>query len=305
MSFKEFLEFKDKQKELMKLQDECDKNVSIIKKFVDKKEVVKDFLYNEIVEFKKRRDCLYNLRNSIRSRRGIISKMFIPQIQKNNLEIEQLKRTFQTEAVSLFCLYKYSSVYQTDYVSSEVFSNTLISSKLISLLFNEETNIEVFGSTLISSLKRIDKLRKNNTNLEQLINKYLQKISEIEEKIKLLEPDEYNFNRERLCEILGVDKSYFKDLNQIPEKVIYNGPYSRNGCWCTIIEAVNNFIYYLTHNYFDTLFHSSERYIELFKQWVRFSRTSFQKAIDKELFLRNYDIYCKYRSYTLEISLRQ
>jgi len=176
-------EFEQDRIQLSELKSKCEEFNTIIDKLKTNDSVVKAFLMDEIQEFYRKKHLIRDIQHKINVYNGVVNKVLIPKIEKSNLEIEQLKKTIPSYAVSMCCLFKYQSFYQSDEVSSEVFSNFLINSMLISLLCDKEIDVDSYGLLIKTTLKKIDKLRRENKVIKQHIQKYTQKIDDCKNKI--------------------------------------------------------------------------------------------------------------------------
>lgn len=157
---------------------------------IDKKDEIEDFInkwihtswldeYNEKCAYmqelfkkicKQEKEKLCSLRN---------------QILKNETEIKHLQRFITSDAIFISHLYTfYSSYTVSEYYtqsppSYEVVSNFLIVSKLISILTDNETDINSF----LETLKKIDELRKYNDELNKQVEEVKRDIDVLNSEI--------------------------------------------------------------------------------------------------------------------------
>lgn len=153
----------------------------------------------------------------------------LEMIKDNNDHIKKCKSYIPIEAITMFCLFKYQSKYQADYISSEVFSNFIINSKIISLLCNHEFNVGMYETEIINNLNEIKERRLENEIWKELIEREKEKIIKIKAKISLLESkfndansELYNFDGNEFCREFDIDDPLIKSITKIPKDVIFN-----------------------------------------------------------------------------------
>ena len=92
----------------------------------------------------------------------------------------------------------------------------LISSKFISLLCDKDIDVELFGLEITTTLKKIEHLKKEINQINLHIQKYEQKIDKCYNDLTF----ENSFNRVQLRLLLGINKLYFSDFDEIPNDVL-------------------------------------------------------------------------------------
>lgn len=214
MSF--YKHFEQDRSMILDCQIECNKFVYVINKLIDNKEKVLPFLKNEICEFHIKRKANNNLMHKIDVYKGIIKNILIPRLNDLKFKIKQLIQLIPSEAVLVFCLYKYQLFNQSDGIISDIFSNYLISSKFISLLCDKDIDVELFGLEITTTLKKIEHLKKEINQINLHIQKYEQKIDKCYNDLTF----ENSFNRVQLRLLLGINKLYFSDFDEIPNDVL-------------------------------------------------------------------------------------
>jgi len=208
--------FKQCRSKVIDLQIECSKYMFIVNKLKENKERIMPFLEKEIEEWQKKFEISFEARYRIKGYEGVIEKVLIPRIDKFKLEIKQLLQLIPSEAVSLFYFQKSYAFFQSDDTSAEVFSNFLISSKLISLLCNEEIDVDTFGLRMASTLKKIEHLHKE---IEQ-VKLHIQKFEHLIDKYKSMITLNYTFNSFELSKMLGVSETLFSEFKIFSEREI-------------------------------------------------------------------------------------
>ena len=194
---------------------------SIIQKLTDNRDKVLSVLEKTLLEREHYKYDSYvcKLEHTISMCKGAIEKILIPRLNKFKLEIKQLLQLISTEAVSIYCLYKYQAFIQfDDETSSNVFSNYLINSELISLLCDKDIDVDSFGLEITSTLKKIDHLTKEIVKVNLNIQKYQQKINKCESEIKIYIDqfrEQLYKDRIQLYELLGISESCFLEYTTI------------------------------------------------------------------------------------------
>ena len=173
-----------KKKRLIIISDEWKKTYNII---VNEKDNIIGFIDKWIHEawldeYNKICDDMQKLHKTIIEQENTISSLQ-NQFLKNKSEIKHLKKLIPSDAVSVCCLYTYQQYYEQPQPSYEVFSNFLITSKLISILTGNETDAGTFFENVRYALKRIDELRKQNDELIQRIKELEHNIEPLHSKI--------------------------------------------------------------------------------------------------------------------------
>ena len=188
---------------------------------------IQKFLYEWCKQYPKLNDEIEVLKNKYSGHHGIIQKILIPQLQKNNQRIQDLLTQMHTPAYTLSALYRYSYFVDEDKSAAyDVYSNYLICSKLISMLSGEDTDPDTYLNKQLEKTKFIiGKLRKRNLEIQESIEKHRKKEVELQEKHDKLVRELSNIDQQ-LCQILKIDFIPISELIGVKLSKNFLGKYS-------------------------------------------------------------------------------